>query len=335
MVFVTGATGLLGSQLVKNLLKRNEKVRALKRKTSDLSLLKGYENQVEWIEGDVLDIGSLEAGIEKCTHVYHVAAIIAFSRVDKKQMYKVNIEGAANVVNCCLDAGVEKLVHVSSVAAFSNAKQHVPLDETAEWEPDHIKSGYAQSKFLGEMEVWRGMAEGLKAVIVNPSIIVGPGWWNGTGPCAIYKKLDQGIPVYTNGSNGYVDVRDVADAMIQLMHSDIVNQRFVVSAENLTYREYFNMVADALGVRKPFVRVTDSMGLLASALDALRAMVMRDQRLISSEMVRLANCHMLYDNSKLRKALNFQFRPIEQTVRDTAQKYLESKKNKLQVTAFD
>jgi dihydroflavonol-4-reductase len=335
MVFVTGATGLLGSQLVKYLLKNNEKVCALKRKTSDLSLLNGCEKDIEWIEGDVLDIGSLEKGISKSSQVYHAAAVIAFSKAEKGYMYKVNIEGTANVVNCCLDGEIEKLVHVSSVSAFSNAKQNILLNEEAEWEVDDVKSGYAQSKFLGEMEVWRGMAEGLKAVIVNPSIIVGPGWWNGTGPCVIYKKLDQGIPTYTNGTNGYVDVRDVAAVMIQLMHSDIVNQRFIVSAANLTYREYFNMIADELGKRKPFIRVTNEMGWIVSIIDGLRSFIMRDQRLISAEMVQLANCNMLYDNSKLLKALNYQYRPIRQTVEDTVIKFLESKKNKQPFACFD
>jgi len=328
MNFVTGATGLLGSQLVKYLLQRGEIVSALKRTNSDLSLLKGFENKINWIDGDVLDIASLEEGMKNATRVFHVAAIIAFSEAQKKHMYKVNIEGTGNVVNCALDANVEKLLHVSSVAAFSNAKQNVLLNEDAEWEEDDIKSGYAQSKFLGEMEVWRGMAEGLKAVIVNPSLIIGPGWFTGTGPAAIFKKIDQGLPVYSSGTNGYVDVRDVAEVMIRLMHSDIVNERFVVSAENLTYLEYFTMISKQLGKMKPFISIPNSMGAVISAFDAARSFVMRDQRLISSEMIKLANANMLFSNDKVVSALNYSFRPIKETIADTCSVYKESKKLK-------
>src|SRR5690606_9776453 len=148
---------------------------------------------------------------------YHVAGMISFVPSERDKMLKINIEGTANVVNACLDASVEKLMHVSSVAAFGNSKENVLLDESAQWEEDDIKSPYARSKFLGEMEVWRGMAEGLKAVIVNPSLIVGPGYWIGSGPAAIFNKIDEGVPVYTYGTNGYVDVRDVAESMLMLL----------------------------------------------------------------------------------------------------------------------
>lgn len=326
MIFVTGANGMLGSQLVRYLIQRGEKVRALKRKTSDLSLLGPIAHEIEWVEGDVLDIASIEEGLKGVSQVYHVAATISFIPSEKGKMFKTNIEGTANIVNCCLDADIEKLVHVSSIAAFSNAKENVLLNEDAQWEEDDIRSGYAECKFLSEMEVWRGMAEGLKAVIVNPSLIVGPGWWNGTGPSAIFKKIDQGLPTYTSGTNGYVDVRDVAEVMIQLMNSDIINQRFVVSAENLTYLEYFSMISKALGKQKPFIKITNTMGTAVSWLDALRATLTKQARLITPEMVYIANKKMLFDNAKVISTLNYTFRPMTTTVEDTAKVYLASKK---------
>jgi dihydroflavonol-4-reductase len=325
--FVTGATGLLGSQLVKYLLKRGEKVCALKRSTSNLALLKDVEHEIEWIDGDVLDLGALEEGIGKAQKVYHLAGVIAFTEAEKKHMYRVNIKGTANVVNCCLDANIDKLVHVSSIAAFSNAKQGVMLDEEAEWEEDDIKSGYA--------EVWRGMAEGLKAVIVNPSLIVGPGWFTGTGPAAIFKKIDQGMAVYTSGSNGYVDVRDVAEVMIQLMHSDITNQRFVVSAENLTYKEFFTLIANELGCMRPMLPVTNQMGAIASFFDGLRATATNSRRIITTEMVKISNARMLFDNSKVKTALNYQFMTIDKSVKDTCTVYKQSKKEKIKFGTFN
>jgi nucleoside-diphosphate-sugar epimerase len=335
MIFVTGANGMLGSQLVRYLIQRGEKVRALKRKTSDLSLLGSVANKVEWIEGDVLDIASIEEGLKDVTHVYHVAATISFIPSEKGKMFKTNIEGTANIVNCCLDAEIEKLVHVSSIAAFGNAKENVLLNEEAQWEEDDIRSGYAECKFLSEMEVWRGMAEGLRAVIVNPSLIVGPGWWNGTGPSAIFKKIDQGLPTYTSGTNGYVDVRDVAAIMIQLMSSDIINQRFVVSAENLTYLEYFSMISKALGKQKPFVKISNTMGAAVSWLDALRASITNQTRLITPEMIYIANKKMLFDNTKIVNALGYKFRPIAATVEDTAKVYAAGKNQQQPFGVFE
>lgn len=334
MVFVTGANGMLGSQLVKYLIQQGEKVRALKRATSDLSLLQGYENQIEWVEGDVLDIASIEAGLQGVKKVYHVAATISFVPSEKQKMYKTNIEGTANIVNCCLDADIDKLLHVSSIAAFGNAKENVLLSEEAQWEEDDIRSGYAECKFLGEMEVWRGMAEGLKAVIVNPSLIVGPGWWNGTGPSAIFKKIDQGLPTYTSGTNGYVDVRDVAQVMIQLMNSDITNERFVVSGENLTYKEYFSIISEAMGKAKPFVNISNNAGFLISWFDSVRAAITGGQRLITTEMVKVANKKMLFDNSKVCNTLNYKFIPIAQTVEDTVAIYKTCKKQNLPFGSF-
>ncbi len=334
MVFVTGATGLLGSQLVKYLLKKNYQVRALKRSTSDLSLLNGFEHQIEWIEGDVLNILSLEEALEGVKQVYHVAGMISFIPSERDKMLKINIEGTANVVNACLDASIDKLVHVSSVAAFGNSKENVLLDESTQWEEDDIKSPYARSKFLGEMEVWRGMAEGLKAVIANPSLIVGPGYWTGSGPAAIFNKIDEGVPVYTHGTNGYVDVRDVAEVMIQLMESNIVNQRFVVSAENLSYMNYFGLVSNALGKKKPFIPISNRAGILLSFFDKIRAGIMGGEPLITPEMIKVANKKMLFDNTAVLNALNFSFRTIEQSVNDTAQLFSESKKARVKYATF-
>lgn len=325
MNLVTGANGMLGAQLVKQLLQRGEKVTALVRATSNLAFLKNYESQITFVEGDILDVISIENAMQGISKVYHCAATISFVPSERNKMFKTNIEGTANIVNACLDFNIDKLVHVSSIAAFGNSKENILLNETAQYEEDDINSAYAKSKFLGEMEVWRGMAEGLKAVIVNPSLIVGPGWWKGTGPSALFKKIDDGLPTYTSGSNGYVDVRDMAATMIQLMQSDIANQRFVVSGENLSYLDFFTLVADALGKKKPFIKVSNSLGFVVSIADNLRAKLTNSNPLITSEMVQLANKKMLFDNAKICKVLNYSFIPINQTINDTAKIYLESK----------
>ena len=183
MIFVTGASGLLGSHLIQSLVAKGKMVRALYR--NQIPSFKGAE-KVQWVEGDLLDIISLEAAIEGAQQVYHAAAIVSFSPSKAAIMIKANQEGTANLVNICIDQKVEKLVFVSSVAALGRIREDAPIDETMHWTPETSNSIYGKSKYLAEMEVWRGMAEGLNIAIVNPVIIFGAGDWN-KGSSEIFK----------------------------------------------------------------------------------------------------------------------------------------------------
>ncbi|MFC0183961.1 SDR family oxidoreductase [Pseudarcicella hirudinis] len=215
---------------------KKEKVAGFKRPESDLSLLKGLEDQITWFEGDILDVLSLEEAISKADYVVHTAAMVSFAPKDRNKMLRINVEGTANVVNMCLLYKVKKLCFVSSVAAigrkFSNGASDTSnlIDEKAQWEESPLNSNYAKSKYQAELEVWRGVAEGLDAVVVNPSIILGEADWYKSST-QLFKYVYDENKYYTGGTINYVDVQDVAEIIYKLLHSDIVNERLSSTEE--------------------------------------------------------------------------------------------------------
>ncbi len=327
MILVTGANGLLGSYLVKMLLQKGEKVRGLKRKNSDLSLLGDYASKVEWVEGDVTDIFSIEEAMVGIQKVYHCAAMISFVPEDIDQMMLVNVEGTANVVNAALDAGVEKLLHVSSVAAFGRPKPEKIIDEQIEIKDSKDNFHYYRSKFYGEREVWRAHAEGLNVVIINPSTILGGGFWQ-LPPNHIFKQIQEGLPFYTEGVNGFVDVRDVAEVALKLMESTISGEKFIVSAGNLSFKELMTSIADALGVSRPKYKAGKLLGGIAWRAEWLKAFFTKQKPMITRETVEMAQNDFYYSNEKIINALSYSFRPIPVIVKDTAALLQKSKQEK-------
>ena len=252
MILVTGATGLVGSHLIKALVAQGKSVRALYRSEIPSS----HElNNVDWFNADILDIVALEEAMIGITQVYHCAAIVSFTATNKKSLHHTNIEGTANIVNACLNANIEKLLFVSSVAALGRIREDQAINETMNWTEETSNSEYGKSKYLAEIEVWRGMGEGLKVVVVNPVIILGASDWS-KGSTAIFKSAYDEFPWYTEGSSGFVDVLDVVEAMILLMESSICDQRFILSGENLPYRDIFTMIANAFHKKAPHKKVT-------------------------------------------------------------------------------
>ena len=237
MIFVTGGTGLVGSHILLKLAQQGEKFKALKRISSSLKVCKSvfdYYNandlfhQIYWVSGDVNDIQSLENAMKDCSLVLHCAAMVSFSSSDAELIRKVNVEGTANVVNVAISMGVKKLGYISSIAALGRNSTDQIVDEECYFKPTLKESNYALSKYYSEQEVWRGGQEGLDVVIVNPSVILGPGNW-AKGSSQIFQKINSGLKYYTSGSTGYVDVIDVSDAIIKLLFSDVRNERFIVN----------------------------------------------------------------------------------------------------------
>jgi len=265
MIFVTGGTGLVGAHLLYQLTLAGHAVKALKRETSNLQqVLKTFSyytlnpealfTQIEWVNGDMLEYFELEKILTGITEIYHCAAIVSFDPKERKKMIANNVEGTANLVNAALENGVRKFCHVSSVAALGQLENGQLIAEETNWVPSKKVSGYSESKFFSEAEIWRGMEEGLDAVIVNPSIILGPANWE-TGSAKMFKTVWDGMKFYTNGITGFVDVKDVVSAMILLMNdtnfSTVKNKRFLLSSENCSYRDIFFQIADALGKPRP------------------------------------------------------------------------------------
>lgn len=328
MILVSGGTGMLGTHLLFNLIKKGEKVRAMKRASSYLDTVKkifsyyhpdpeSIFNKIEWVDADILDVESVNAAMIDVNQVYHVAAIVSFRPSDKIKMIKNNVDGTANMVNAALENNIAKFCHVSSVAALGVSHDESLVNEETFRKPDFDYSGYSISKYLSEMEVWRGIAEGLNAVIVNPSIILGPGYWK-TGSPSLFYNVWKGLKFYTKGVTGYVDVWDVVKIMESLMESSVNNERFVISAENLSFKELFDIIANSVNKPRPNISVNSFMLKIAWRLEYLRSEITGFTPIITKDMVNSANSISNYSNKKISDLLDFKFRTINETVKDIA-----------------
>jgi nucleoside-diphosphate-sugar epimerase len=278
---------------------------------------------IEWVEGDVLDLFSLEDAMKGITKVYHNAAVVSYDPAKKEIMYRVNADGTANVVNAALKCGVKKLCHTSSIAALGPAKQGGIIDESTPWVTSKQNSHYAISKFNGEREVWRGTAEGLDAVVILPSIILGLADIS-NGSMQLFKTVLNGIPFYTPGMNGYVDARDVAKAQVYLMDSDIVNEKFIISAENMSFRESLELIADGFGKRRPFIKVNHGLALLARYFYSVKSLFTGKRPIVTRETARTAMQVHRYSNEKFIRASNMTFTPVKETIRNICDIYTKN-----------
>jgi len=324
MILVTGGAGLLGHELIGQLLSEGKTVRAIYNRKP----LTGFENTgLQLVQCDILDVVALEEAMTGMDEVYHCAGIVSFDPKRRREMFKVNIEGTANVVNAALDAGVRKMVHVSSVSALGRIREDGEVNETMNWTEETSNSAYGQSKYLSELEVWRGISEGLNAVIVNPVIILGAGDWNDSSSRLFRSAYDE-FPWYTEGISGFVDVRDVAAAMIALMGSEISAARFILSAENRSYRSVFNEMARSFGKKLPYKKVTPFIASLVYRWEALKSRFTGKEPLVTKETALTALAKVNFNNSKLKMALpGFSYHPLDETIRHTCAA-LQQKLNK-------
>lgn len=322
-ILVTGGTGFLGSYIIKELLEKNYAVRAIRRGNKvpgwiPASLLQ----QVEWVEGDILDVVSLEDAMEGIDTVIHSAAIVSFVKKERDQMYQVNVEGTANVVNIALEKNVKKLVHISSIAALGRNAAGGAVNEEKKWEDNKINTHYAKSKFKAELQVWRGISEGLDAVILNPGTILGYGDWHQSS-CAIFKQVYEGFKWYTSGINGFVDVQDVARATVALMESGISEQRYVVTGDNWPFRKLQETIAAGFGKKPPYRHATPRLLNIAWRIEKIKSLLTGKRLLLTKESARVAISQTYFENDKLLKALpGFSFTPLEETIKKACENYL-------------
>ncbi len=330
MILVTGGTGLVGAQLILDLLLKGEEVRALRRENSNDEIINrvflNHKNQlsrIEWIKGDITDIFSIEEAMQNSDRVFHAAGLISFHKKDAARLQKINVEGTANMVNTALNKGISHFCHISSVAALGRSELMPTIDETNQWKASKLNSNYAISKYGAEREVWRGMEEGLNAVIVNPSIIFGPGNWS-SGSSSIISKIDKGMPFYTNGTTGFVDVRDVSACAIELMQHKITRQRFILNSESKSYREVFNMVADALGKKRPQFEAKPWLTKIALIAENISSMITGKTSIITPETVRNSSRKWYYSNEKIKKAIDWEFISVSDSVEAMVSAYQQS-----------
>ena len=320
MILVTGATGLVGSHLLVQLLQENEEVKALFRSEKQLEKVKNvfaFKNQlglfdkIHWVKGDITDIPTLEIAFENVTHVYHCAALISFDPNDEDALRKINIEGTANVVNCCIDFNIKKLCHVSSIAALGDTKEHENIiTEDTEWNPEELHSDYAITKYGAEIEVWRGFQEGLDVVIVNPSVIFGYGFPN-QGSDVIIQSVKKGLSFYTNGTIGIISVEDVTKCMVQLMKSTISGERYILVGENVILKDFLTYLATLLNTKVPTIYASKTMTSIAWRLDWLIAKITNRKRKLTRTTAKASHSVDVYDTSKIVTDLNYSFQKKE------------------------
>jgi dihydroflavonol-4-reductase len=335
MIFVTGGTGMLGAHLL-YLLTKTQNVIALKRPKSSLQTIRrvfsyfnsDYHQQlarITWVDGDISDFIKLRQQLQNMDIVYHAAALVSFNPKDSGKMYQYNVLGTENVVNACLHNNVKKLCYVSSIAALGSNQNREFINEDITNYEDGQQSAYSKSKKLAELEVWRGINEGLNAVIVNPAIILGGGnWANGSG--AFFQKTWDNFKYYTHGATGFVDVNDVCKAMILLTNSEISNERFVLSAENLPYRDIFNEIAKNFDKKAPSKYATPWLTQLAWRLEKLRCLFTRKAPQITKETAQSGHNIKKYNGEKILRLDGFEYTPIQKSIKTICHQFLTDKK---------
>jgi dihydroflavonol-4-reductase len=321
-ILVTGGTGFLGAYIIKNLVEKNLQVKAIRRRNNPpFYIPSGIMEKVEWVDGDVLDVVALDEVMKDVDAVIHSAAIVSFSSHNRREMYKVNVEGTGNVVNLALENNIRRLVHVSSVAALGRTLTSSVVNEEKTWEDNRSNTHYAISKHHAEMQAWRGFAEGLEGVIMNPSTILGYGDWHQSS-CKIFKNAHGQFPWYTKGVNGFVGVEDTAEAAVQLLFSSLNQKRFIVNAGNWSFRQLFDTMADAFGKKRPHREATPFLGEIAWRIEKIRSLVTGKLPLLTRETAKVGHSRTEFDNSALLAALpHFSYQPLEKVIRNSCEKY--------------
>ena len=256
MVFVTGATGFLGSYLCLYLSQKGYRIKASKRPDSKIpTILQNKDINIEWVDVDLMDFFDVKDHLEGCKAIFHCAAVVSFSEANKKSLWETNVNITSNIVNVALDLDGIHMVHVSSIAAVGDAKPGKQIDESCRWVYKKSDSNYSITKFEAEREVWRGIHEGLKAVIVNPFVILGYDE-RGQGSMGFIAQIKNGLSFYTSGKTGFVDVNDVAQTMISLYELQLSGERYIVSGVNYTYQTVLDTISIALNKKKPSIAVS-------------------------------------------------------------------------------
>ena len=324
MILVTGGTGLVGSHLLLELLRKGGRIRAIKRTSSQTEKVikvfsyyvedpQEYFSRIDWVDADLIDYQSVSESMLEIDQVYHCAAFISFMISDKKRVLRENIEGTSNMVNAALECKVKKFVYVSSIAALGNSFNSENITEDMIWRSTHANSSYSESKFKAEMEVWRAISEGLNAVIINPSVILGPGNWK-NGSSSLFWNVWKGLRYYTLGMTGFIDVRDVVMSLTHLMKSEISGERFIVSSQNLSYKDILDMIAESLGKKGPSRYASPLFTSILQKLDAVRSVLLFSDPKIPAEALLSAHSTARYSNQKIRKALGIEFIPIKDSI---------------------
>ncbi len=334
-VFITGSTGLIGGHLIIRLFTSGLKIKALIRPTSSLNQLrlicefygisfdKLYKS-VEWVNGDTLDFVGLMDHMDGVEEVFHCAAVVSFNENNRSELLRTNVKGTSNMVDAALGSGVKNFCFISSIGSLGDTGNGKFIDEDSYRDPNKKNSAYSESKYLSELEVWRGSVEGLNVVILNPGVVLGPGKTD-KGSLLLFKAGSKGIPFYTDATTGYVDVRDICEIAMQLMEKEIFGQRFVLVSGNHSNKEIFTMIANEYGKKGPSIKAGSGLLKTAAFLSAIYGKITSKTPQLTRETVKSASSSQKYSSSKIIEELNYSFIPIGQTIKETAD-FIKNKK---------
>tara|TARA_B100000902_G_scaffold398907_1_gene467460 strand:+ start:323 stop:1333 length:1011 start_codon:yes stop_codon:yes gene_type:complete len=332
-IIVTGGTGLVGAHLLYFLTKSGKSPIAIRRNNSNILNVRNifsyydteYESlfsQITWKKCDILDIIKLEHIIQDVEYIYHCAALISFNNKDKDRMIEVNATGTANIIDLSLKYNIKKLCYVSSIATLGS-NNNLPVNENCFWNWEN-QSGYSVSKYLAEMEVWRGFAEGLSGIIVNPSLIIGPGSWD-SGIGTIIRKGQWGIPFYPEGSCGLIDVNDLVKTMIELMDSSITNERFIINAEHMSYKQIMSIVAKSFNKKSPYIKLNSTWMKVFIWIDIMINKIRRTKIELSTDAINYTNSKTILSNEKINKTISLNYKKITESIEQCIQIFKNKK----------
>jgi len=323
MILVTGGSGVVGAQVIRELVGQKLAVRATKRSSSDISWTSDINHSIDWVECDILDLLSLDKAFEGVTHVVHCAAIISFDNSIDPQMHQVNIEGTQNILALCQKHNIKKLVYISSVAALGRAAKANTISENTKWESSSLNTAYASSKYLAELEVWRAQEEGLSTVILNPSVIIGPGNWKSSS-LHLFAHVKKENPLYPIGSINYVDVRDVANITNHFLFDATQGERFILNAGLVSYKTLFGLIAKSLNKKAPSLKISPPLAIFVAYVLRIIRFFTGIKFNITKEAVKLSQLSVLFSAKKVEETLNYKFKRVEDSIQWTS-KQLKNK----------
>jgi len=340
MNILTGATGMLGAHVAYHLITNNKPVRALIRSNSNIqktakifsfytSHYQQLFNQIEWVEVDFTDFEEIQKALHHGSAIYHCAAVVSFNPKDYNYIVSENVQITRMLTQAAIATGIKNFCHVSSIAALGKTTDNEPVTENSLRNPKDKYSGYSMSKYLSEMEVWRAFEEGLDGVIVNPSVILGPGDWKSGGSPSIFNHIAKGLKFYTPNVTGYVDVNDVAKIMIYLIEHNIRKKRFILNAENISFKNLTQLIATNLGVKAPPIKATRFMLKMAAFASSILSGISGKAPVVTSDLVKSAFEQTFYTSDEIKKAINYTFMPIEASAKYISDIYKKTAGNTL------
>lgn len=323
-IFVTGGTGFVGSYILRMLYARGYRhLYAIKRKDSRMGLVMAIESHVHWFDGDLFDYDRLVRQLDGIDVVIHSAAMISFRQRDLKEMRRVNVDATALLTEVALEAGVRQFILISSVAALGRSPGREIIHESCRFEHTRLDTGYGLTKHLAELEVYRAMQEGLQAAIINPAMIMGSGYWD-TGTARLIDTVYKRLRFYPLGASGFVDVRDVAEMTIVMLEKGFHGGQLICSAESMPIRDMIGLICRYLERTEPSIALSPTLRAMAWRAEALRSLLTGQPPQITRETLMTSSHTFTFDQSKSLVELGFQYRSLDQCIRDTAAQYLES-----------